>query len=104
METEPVLDKITVIGLVENVKEYKLILQNFNRQNYSNKQLLLISDNDLDKHTDESHILINTTKDNLSEKLEQEISSSKYVSFFKSSDYYCNIFYWFIVNKKLFRL
>ena len=92
VETESILDKITVIGLVENVKQYKLILQNFNRQNYSNKQLLLISNHDLEKHMDESHILINTTKDNLSEKLEQEISSSNYVSFFKSSDYYCQYF------------
>ena len=92
METKPVLDKITVIGLIENMKQYKLILQNFNRQNYSNKQLLLISDNDLEKHMDESHILINTTKDNLSEKLGQEISSSNYVSFFKSTDYYCQYF------------
>ena len=81
-------DKITVIGLIEDVEEYNLVLQSFNRQTYANKQLLIITDSDLEKHIEGSHILIKKSDQNFSKKLKKTISSSPFVSFFKPSDYY----------------
>jgi len=85
-------DRITVIGLVDNLTEYDIILQNFNRQKHENKQLLIISDNILDTDLKDGNILLNRTGKNLNESLEKALSSSSYISFFKPSDYYCKYY------------
>ena len=73
MKEISISDKITVIGLIEDVEEYNLVLQSFNRQTYPNKQLLIITDSYLKKHIEGSHILIKKSDQNFSKKLKKTI-------------------------------